>query len=307
MMNNNLAVSTANYPNWPSFLVSGATAIVKWHKGQLSTIASNPSSTGGAFYGITWDEKYLYYSRGSERVVFGRDELVAASLEPDYVINTVFPGHFVDAHQIHYHDGKVYLTVTARNAVAAVSVHNQQECFYNWTGINRDTNHINAIWRDGDFWWVNYHNYSEKPASAFNSSQIVKLSSNFSSILDSIRIGMGVHNVVRIGDFLYVCSSAENKFLVFNLNSHSVVDTIESLDWVRGMAVTDDYIILGSSEVHADRRKRLQGNATIYLLCRHTIKIIDKLTIYNLGPSHELRCISHNDLAHNGIVYPGAL
>lgn len=283
---------------WPSFLLSTADRVLYWSEEKQVTLDSEK----GPYYGITWDENHIYYTRGSGLSPHGRDQLVASNGSN---IIREFPGYFPGAHQIIYYAGHVYITVTSRNAVAKVSVLNGQESFFNWTGHDQDVNHINGIWRDVDCWWVCYHNYAEKSDTSAVNSRIAQLCEKFENVVNVVDLGVGIHNCVRVGNTLYICSSAENRLLLYDLSESNVVRDVCDLNWVRGLSITSDYLVLGVSEVAVAKSDRLLGDAAVYLLDRKTLDILDKKVFSGTGPVYGLRVTSVEDLAHNNIKFPG--
>ncbi len=260
------------------------------------------ATEGFPFYGITWDKDNIYYTRGTERSPHNRDQVVV--LDKTYREVGTFPGVFPEAHQIHFDGDKLILTVTHRDSLASINLDTKQEQFYNWTGHTTDENHINCIWPDTDGVWVGYHSYVATPEPPPLSSRLVLMDETFSTVKRTIDIGFGSHNVARIGDLLYICSSNENTLLVYSLSQDAVVQEVPNLRWVRGLSITDDYIILGASVVQADRAKRHLGDGKVFLLDRHSLDILDTKVLPDSGPLYELRVVGEVDYAHNGIDFP---
>jgi hypothetical protein len=213
---------------------------------------------------------------------------------------SVFTDCFSATHQIHYHGGQIAITAPMTNSVATVDTVSDKAVFHNWTEFKTNVNHINAVWRDGDTWWVNYHNQTLGSPSC-----IVQLTSDFTTPLKKINIGTQVHNVARVDNLLYICSSGENKLLVYDLDTDKVVKEADGFKWIRGLAITEDYILVGSSPVQKDRKRRYQDVSCVKQLDRETLRCLVTTWLPDQGPVYEIRVTSERDYAHNGIRFPG--
>ncbi len=286
---------------WPSFLVSTEVSLSLHTPTKEVVLATE----GFPFYGITWDKGNIYYTRGTGRSPHNRDQVVV--LDKTYREVGTLPGVFPEAHQIHFDGDRLLVTVTHRDSLASINLDTKQEQFYNWTGVGTDENHINCVWPDTDGIWVGYHSYAADPEPPPLSSRLVLMDEQFSTIKKTIDIGLGSHNVARIDDLLYICSSNENKLLVYSLSKGGVVQEVPNLRWVRGMAITDKYIVLGASVVQEDRSKRHLGDGKVFLLDRDSLDILDTKVLSDSGPLYELRVVGTTDYAHNGVPFPGDL
>jgi len=291
-------VSSTGYDSWPSFIMSSAFAITTYNNGVCNTI-KQVSEGGRAYYGITWDESVIYHTR----VLDTSDGYIEClvSLDSEYNELSSWAGNFSASHQICYHDGNVAIAQVESSSVALVNMEQALNTL-DWTVDIDSAEHLNAVWRDNDSWWVNFNNHAIS-----GRSKIVNVSDDFSTIIETIDIGNQVHNVARVGDLLYICSSGEGKLLVYSLSAKEIINVVEGLEWVRGLVITDEHIIVGAAVATADREFRLRACTEVHLIDQATLSIVDTLTFEGCGPVYELRGTGPVDLAHNGIRFPGAV
>lgn len=278
---------------WPSFLVSSY-----WACWEVTPTASKKVHTGeGLYYGVTWDEDNIYVGyRGLERD--GVPEI--AVLDKDYQVKGKLPGVYTGLHQILYSGGNVYATITAEDSVDVVD-ESGTRTRKNWTGFQKDMHHINSIHRDGDDFWVCYHNLS-KTLGEGKPSRAVRLDSTLSTVKEFVEIGHCIHNVFVDDTYIYVCDSDDGALVRLNRESNEVV-SLPLGPWTRGLAVSDDFIFVGSSR-KGDRQERMYGDLYIHAIDRKTLTLVDERVFKDFGAIFSLRIIDRPDHAHNGIPFP---
>lgn len=285
---------------WPTFITTTAsdTRIV-------SDKGDRVIHTGrGLYYGLSWDYNYIYLLGRNCGHPFGPNIF---SLDKDYTEVGTLNGPFLDGHQIHCDGERVYVTATSLNSIEVVDIKSNTTSVRNWTPHSIDTNHINSIWKDGDSFWVGYHGWEckEDKGKFKGSSKAVRVDSTLSTELEGHVVGHGNHNVVRVGDTLFICSSGDHKLVTYDLVSRRTIRSIDTGFWVRGISITDKYIVLGATEVSDFRSGRATGDSGVYLLDRATLDVLDKKVLRGTGSIYELRVTSEQDHAHNNITFPG--
>ena len=288
---------------WPSFIVTTAND-VRLLTGDSESVVH---SGNGLYYGLSWCADNIYIlGRNGVRKPGHPDVFV---LDKDFNTTGCLPGEFADGHQIHCDGERLYTTNTANNAIGVVDLKTNTTFEHNWTNYKVDKNHINSVWKDENYFWVGYHQwFRPKDKGKFEvGSKVVKISSDFSSVLEEHTVGYGNHNVVRVGNELFICSSGNHEFVVYNLESRDVSRKVDTGYWVRGIGITDKYIVLGATSISGDREGRLTGDSEVYLLDRETLVTIDKKILKNTGSIYELRLVGCDDYAHNKISFPGII
>jgi len=134
----------------------------------------------------------------------------------------------------------------------------------------------------------------------------VQLSKNLQSIQRKIRIGKDLHNVFINGKMLYTLSSAEGDLLEVDLSTNKVTRRTAIGMWPRGFAATKDFFLVGVS-TKIDRSNRPDGRSEVHLVDRHTLRVLDKVCIDNVGVIYDVRVTSEKDAAHNSYTFPGRL
>ena len=283
---------------WPELLVSTGKAVyLCGPDGSMVPVVEGR----GIYYGISWSNSNVYVLRRWGKRTEGSGEVVILDGQLEEV--GILPGDFPDGHQIFYKDGKVYVTATSKNAIGVVDVDTGCVEFRNWTQFTYDVNHLNSIWHDDVDFWVGMHNYAEKEDSEFETSQVVRINNSFDSVSKSIAIGSGLHNVVVMDDVLYVCSSGDGKIVAYDLWTDTIVNELYIGEWLRGVSITRDFVVLGSSAT-LPKELRATGDSGLFLLDRE-FNVLDHRVITGCGPVYDLRVINLPDYAHNGISFPG--
>ena len=280
---------------WPSFLLSGARDLILVDGNKTRVL-----HTGyGIYYGISWDKDNIYVAHRTGLHDIGPD---VSMMDRNYKVTRSVPGDFSDVHQILYANDKLYATVTSYNSIGVFD--GNQTVLANWTGVKEDKNHINSIWFDGKYFWVGYHNFVAKHGTS-EYSRVVKVNQDLTTVLDAFDLGRDIHSVFVDGDLLYVGDSANGRLTVLNMKTkkESFVDIGM---WTRGIAVTDEYILVGAS-IFAPRRSRLLGHGQVSLLDRETLDIVDTRVFDDVGAVMEIRVVDQVDYAHNEIPFPGRL
>ncbi|KKM88873.1 hypothetical protein LCGC14_1254380 [marine sediment metagenome] len=282
---------------WPSFIVAGYRSIALVHNNKCNIIIEDNDV---CYYGITWDSNYIYFGHRNKQYL---DIGIVSVMDSDYNVIDQVPGNFPDLHQILYANDKLYITVTIHNSIAVFD--GRETTTKNWTSTIRDLNHINSIWFDGKYFWVCYHNKVSSD-KIFHNSQIVKMDKELTAPIEFFEFCKDIHNVYMDGEWMYTCDSASNR--LYALNIHTKEQKFVDIGmWIRGLAVTDDHIIVGGSIIGKNDEERQKGDAKIYLLDRDTLKVLDIKLFKDVGAVYEIRIVNEHDYAHNGIKFPGAL
>lgn len=281
---------------WPSFIVAGYRNVALYHKNKIKILATDDRT----YYGVTWDHNDIYigYRIGEPGTV--------SVFNSSYELKGTLPGYWTFYHQLIFKDDMIYGAITANNSIMKFDMKSQTMELQNWSNTNVDLNHINSIWfDDDDFPWVCYHNNVTRDGIFLN-SQLNKLDKNFTKILDTITLGKDTHNVFIDKNLAYTCDSSNECLYILNLKTNKEKKVKIGM-WVRGLAVTDKYILLGGSIIGNSHNERTKGDGKIYLLDRKKHKVLDEKTIKDMGAVMEIRVVGERDYAHNNIPFPGVL
>jgi len=252
-----------------------------------------------SYYGITWDsEKQIVYIVGSEpEVEDGRYlKTKLCKLTPNGELIDFIPieedMEFGCAHQIHYHDGFVFVADTLYNCVKKIdpSTGGGQSLKIDPKRFGKDFDHINSVWVDDHIYVLgNGRTGSTIP-------RIYIFDRDNYGLLGSVQQGIaGAHNIARLWDQRVVLASYKGA-LVGEKNQI----LIQAGRFARGLSITDDYVFIGQSII-AEREARLNSNAG--WISVHNNKDgtqIGNIKLSNAGQVHEVRCLNQKDYAHNG-------
>jgi len=281
---------------WPTFLLSTTFHCSLVRDDSVQTIHSG----AGLYYGLTWDDKQIFMGcRNNVNRVGGEQVVVLGS---DYRVLTTIPGEFRQLHQILFANDNLYVTSPEDNAIDVIGDGGARRRM-NWTGEQTDVNHINSVWFDGHSFWVCYHNLCA--AESDKSSRVVRLDAELHVVEEEFTIGKSIHNVFVTSEFVYTCNSGEGLFSRLHRYTGQKLE-VNLGPWVRGLAVTDEFFLVGTSR-KGDRKTREEGDTVVHLLDRKTLQEVDSRRFKDFGAVYSMRVVGQPDYAHNNIPFPGIL
>ena len=175
-------------------------------------------------------------------------------------------------HQIDFIGQDLYVTNTYDNSILIysnlVSKHN-----LHWRDYNKiiypngklqngrkssNYNHFNSLFKYKNKIFLIAHNETKKTNRP---SEIFSLNSFTLNTLDRKKInGSNCHNIYIDNENKMFCKSHEG---TLNINGKDVI--LHKNIFTRGLSVSDEYIILGGSDIQPDRLKREETNGYIYI------------------------------------------
>ena len=285
--------------DWPFFIVTTSNDVRLVAEGSEKIIHEGH----GIYYGLTWDQAFVYVMSRDSPTNRGFCQIIA--IDPDtFTEACVLSPYVPDGHQMVYQDGFIYATETATNSVIKIQPVTRNFEHINWSGHTHDVNHLNSVFKGLDGFWVGYHNLGKRTGKG-SSINLVDFDSK--QLLYSKEVGQGIHNIVEAAGKIYVCSSETGTLITLDSSTREVVRTDYVGSWVRGIGITKEYIVLGSTQFAEDREKRLTGNSEVYLLSRDSHEVLDRLVLKDTGSIYDLRVVGEHDAAHNGIDFPGRI
>jgi hypothetical protein len=259
----------------------------------------------GNYYGITWNpagsELVLSHSGVDEQSLV--DLASYATSERGYLtIGAKSTWQFLSApHQILWIDETIVVTNTGRNALARVNSgdHSIIQHRYDaaiWDRLSStsfDGAHLNSLYHRGNTLYAVAHNFSK-------GSYILEL--DWPSLEEKGRRPIcnatGVHNlwIDEIGRFI-TCDS--NDGTLIDADSSQVLwSSGERQGYLRGLAATDEVILVGHSE-RSPRSDRRSSETGLWILDRD-FRTLDYQYLGHFGAVQEVRIVDVPDLCHHG-------
>lgn len=279
--------------------------------GQVKCILSNKHTPGffkkkaSGYFGIT------YHNKSGQVIIASREALgtkkhnkpatdtklhaINPSTYEHKILATIMDVH--DVHQITSDDNCIYLSDTGKNRVIVYDIENDKTNGIINIGQKRgDINHINAVRRLGKDLLIGLNNGEED--CAILSLNIDTLPENKNYEIDALELGTiktiknlsNSHDLEPHNDTILCCASKDG--WVIDTNNSQVL--ISEKNWVRGLAISDNTLWVGSSKLATRKRrhsKALNGSIHKY-----------NLNDYSLVKSSELNESGQiNDMIHYSV------
>ena len=248
-------------------------------------------SGDGYYYGVSCkqDKMVLTHSGGYLQYFSNQGNHVRT-------INTL-----IQPHQVEWVGDKVVVTNTGKNRLAIFDSDGNycSDIFLNeihWDDKDGDRkgNHFNSVHKIGDKLYIVSHNYDR-------SSELYVLSWPELNVLEVIPCKViGAHNFWPCEWGNLVCDS--NHGSLFDITKGSVIwKSDERFIIPRGLAATDDFIIVGTSEF-CSRAERPWSSGKIWIVDRKTLRTLDSILLPGSGEIRDIRVIGAIDECHNGHI-----
>ncbi|GAH74870.1 unnamed protein product, partial [marine sediment metagenome] len=178
----------------------------------------------GPYYGITWDEKYIYLvARGAQRAprVIGNEKVLV--LRPNFDWIGEFEGDLVSLHQIHFSNGQLFICNTGRDRVDVITVNPLNSNDYSIRAMKTDPDDndlwINSVWTNQDGIYVVEHRRGP--------SKIKHINNKLELLGEETGMGDKMHNVYIEDGKMIVCSSDAECVIIRDLSTGKdrVIDT----------------------------------------------------------------------------------
>ena len=222
----------------------------------------------GFFYGITYDDSYFYivkqlsFENNQEYcsiLKLTKDFEYHSELEIRTGNRKVFP---IKSHQILLLGNTLWITNTRRNLIWLVDKNNGKLLhslnLHGETDSTQNDNykHYNSLYFDGKFMFVLAHGYR-------NPSFFMKIDPNTMQMVSTVEnIGRSAHNIVAFKEEIAYLNSGHGTFIV---NGSPQFRTNKFL---RGLALSKNFIIIGGSEFSPLRFFRNRYSASLFVLNR---------------------------------------
>lgn len=278
------------------FIVGGSQGVFVVDNGSKKKVR------GGHVYGVTFSREHLYCC---ERIRNGTNIL---RLDKDFkqIYAHRVPGGGV--HQAHY-DVKtkhLFVTITKADQLLEFDVDEKKEIArHKWA--KGAEHHMNSVWRshDTDAMYVYEHNTKGVAKENQQIGGVLRLDDNYKPIKTWEMANKG-HNVFVDNGWLWVVNSFDECLMRKNMKSGQEEILITTKEYPayapRGLAVSDDYILMGLTEL-ASRRDR--AKTRLGLVCVYDRKTFKKLEEHEVaaGQIYEVRFLDRVDHAHNRLVF----
>lgn len=209
--------------------------------------------------------------------------------------------HLIQPHQVEWIDDLVLVTNTGKNCVSVFDAKGNfiRDIYLN--NIRSDDknkgrlgNHFNSVHKVENRVFIVAHNYER-------SSEIWELTWPELEVIGSkYNGGAWAHNIWSGERGLVICDS-KNGSLLDLISGKTIWRSGEDNQISRGLAVSDQYIFVGSS-TWDKRKNRYWKTGGIWIIDRASLKTIDKIVLPGSGDIHEIRLVGLPDDCHNSQI-----
>jgi hypothetical protein len=245
----------------------------------------------GLFYGITWDENYIYvavrwYPSLTPTSHIERPRLLVFDFNFKLQECQKFDVYARGLHQISFYDSKLYCSCS-RDDSFIIRENGEWRTWYpssNSEDHNKDTHHFNSIWfNEGNLFIVGHNN---------GPSDVWEFSYPDFTLKNKYRVGSHIHNVWKENGILTVCNSRNGR--IETIQNQLICETG---GFPRGVAIGDEINLVGVSDI-ANRSNRWLSRGKVNIYTKDW-KMITSLDLGKCGQVLEVRMLG-DDYAHNG-------
>lgn len=200
-------------------------------------------------------------------------------------------------------DGRIVCTNTGRNRIVVIDP--KAPGHFQEAGISQGRwdrlglqgpygDHLNSVFEHQGKLYAVAHGHSMGSSIAVFSYPELRLLS-----VDPVASRTGLHNIFVTDDGqMFSCHSEAGALI--EVNSGTVLWEAGTPVYTRGMAVTEDYMLIGES-ARIGRDQRRSSLSGLWVIDRRTWKAIDYFALGPFGAVHDVRIIDAIDLAHHGV------
>lgn len=282
-----------------SLLISTMLNVIHYNNHEYNIIDSGKLEDGNAhFNGITWDEHFIYIA-GCKNTKYG----YYTYLKDFKVLGFVDNLDLHETHQIIKIKGTLYFVNTGLNRIEILDGDNNIS-HKSFNESTCDIDHLNGIWYKDDRFYISEFRHKQKDENGEQPS-VVRICDGELNLLETIEIGLPIHNVYIKNNKMYNLVSREAGLSVIDLETRQKyfihLPQLQGM-LIRGLARSKNYWYIGASHWETERNKRHVGDGVILVLDNNFYPI-EQIVMPNVGPICDIRIIDELDLAHNGVMF----
>jgi hypothetical protein len=257
----------------------------------------------GACYGLTWNESEIFvFQRGHPK----HRTLIWCFNKQLQHVRDISAFSVARVHQAWYDPptDRVYITNTDYNRIEIWDQTTGDFGSFNYTGTEKNLNHLNTIYRHGNFLYICEHNGKRE-----YKTRIKKINENF-EVVDSYEIGNEGHDIYIENNLLYSCMSLDRTLVIYDMDTHNIIEEKEFhlpyrnfRDYPRGLAVGKDYMVIGHSCWGTPLERKDDRAGYITIINKKSLEIVDTIRLPRVNQIFSIRLMSELDQAHNGIPF----
>ncbi len=275
---------------------------------QVKVVESNRPE----YYGISWwknsDTLVLSHSGLANDTLVDLESYITSEkgyLSFDHRHSTLF---LSQPHQLLCAaNGWIIVTNTGRNCV---TLYDPTNGFYkdirindiHWDRLGKDNacgEHFNSVYLKNDRLYVLAHRFKKN-------SHVLEFSYPDCTLLErhELKQRSGLHNIwVDDAGNMIACHSEAGELI--DVKSNETIWAARASNYSRGLAATQEFIIVGDSAITHTREDRKTSPSVLWLIDRKTFNTMDYFNLGPYGSVHEVRLLDTADEAHHGCLFSG--
>jgi hypothetical protein len=231
-------------------------------------------------FGITWDDDTLYVTNRHHLLAFDRSLRYVGVASPDLCDNP---------HQIVWDAGHLYVASPSRGVLRLDGPpFGRAQVVVPLSAAH----HCNSLLFHGDRAYVLSHNLGRRP------SEVLIYDRRSWTLVDRIETrALSAHNLCVEAGGITTLDTDGRSGLVRN-DGTTIALAAERSRFLRGLAVSERFYVAGVSP-RTERVYRGLGTSVLMTICRQTNRVVDELSLPDIGAINDLRLIDCADAAHN--------
>lgn len=254
---------------------------------------------GGHVYGVTFSEQHMYCC---ERIKNGTNIVrLDKNFKQLYAHRVVGGG----VHQAHFdvQTGHLFVTITNADQLLEFDVDQKKEVARHKWATGKE-HHMNSVWRSPDTGAMYVYEHNTTGHTSKHIGGVHRLGDDYTPI-QTWKIANKGHNVMVHNGWLYVVNSFDESLVRKHIKTGEEEVLVETKEYPayapRGLAFSDDYILMGLTELASrkDRHKTRFGLVCVY------DRDFNKLEEHQIaaGQIYEVRFLDRVDYAHNRLIF----
>ncbi len=269
------------------FLIATSKKLILYENGKLTTLQDSK----GVYFGTTKLDNFGYcflarnnFDGSGGGLTNSINSFEFFDLKFEYLYSISLQGLVKDGHQIYCKDDIIYITNTGVNCITTVQKSGEVNHIQLYNEIGEDIHHINSINYYNGYWYINQH----RKTRGLDDGGVAIFDNNWKYV-DFIDIGKHCHDVIFQDNCLWSSDSDVGEIIKVNLsNKEKLTYLIDSALMTRGLAINNDYLLVGLSEYDKREMRHKSKTARVKIYKHFNMEHVVTIEIEGVGQLNNL-------------------